>query len=113
MAKLYGPRVTVTKKECVGHVAKPLYSRMKYLLQKGAVDARGAKVRLVGSKGVTQKKHARNGYFLQRSDTSDVGNVDGMANDTMAIFYHCSSTETKKSQHQLCPKGRVYMVKIQ
>ena len=60
-----------------------------------------------------KKKHARNGYFLQRSDTSDVGNVDEMANDTVAIFYHYSSTETKKSQRQLCPKGRIYMVKIQ
>ena len=73
--------------------AKPLYSRMKYLFQKGAVDDRGTKVWLTGSKGVTQKKHACNWYFLQRSDTSNVGNVDGMANDTIAIFYHCRSTD--------------------
>ena len=37
-AKPYGPRVTVTKEECVGHVAKHLYSRMKHLCQKGAVE---------------------------------------------------------------------------
>ena len=105
MAKPYGPRVTVTKEECVGHVAKPLYSRMKYLFQKGVVDDRGAKVRLTGRKGVTQKKHACNWYFLQRNDTSDVGNVDGMANDTMAIFYHCSSTETKTLSISFVQRG--------
>ena len=35
---------------------------------------------------------------------SNVSNVDGMANDTMAIFYHCSSID-ENPQHQLCPKG--------
>ena len=35
---------------------------------------------------------------------SNVGNVDGMANDTVAIIYHCSSTD-ENPHHQLNPKG--------
>ena len=67
MAKPYGPRVTVTKEENVCHIAKRLYSRMKYLCQNGAVHDKGTKVRLTSSKGVTQKKHARNGYFYKEA----------------------------------------------
>ena len=31
--KPYGPRVTETKEECVGHIAKCSYKRLKYLCQ--------------------------------------------------------------------------------
>ena len=106
MAKPYGPQVT-TKEECVGHIAKCLYSRMKYLCQKGAVDDRGAKVLFTGSKGPHKKRMRAMGTFHKGTIMSNVGDVDGMANDTMAIFYHCSSTDRKPSASALY-KGRIF-----
>ena len=66
--KHFGPHITVTKEECVSHIAKRLYTRLKYLGQKGAVDERRKKVRLSSKNGLTKLNDASFDYFLQRSD---------------------------------------------
>ena len=62
--KHFGPHITVTKEECVGHIAKRLYTRLKYLGQKGAVHERRKKVRLSSKNGLTKLKDASFDYFF-------------------------------------------------
>ena len=52
----------------MGHIAKRLYTRLKYLDQKGAVEEHRKKVRLSSKNGLTKLKDASFDYFLQRSD---------------------------------------------
>ena len=45
--KHFGPHITVTKEECVSHIAKHLYTHLKYLGQKGAVRKLGCPAKMV------------------------------------------------------------------
>lgn len=100
----YGSRLTVAKKECIGHVQKRMGMRLRNLIKslgrQTLSDGKG-----IGGRGrlTAQIIDGLSSYYGKAiRDHSD--SVEDMSNAIWATFYHRLSTDAKP-QHHLCLKG--------
>ncbi|XP_070528568.1 uncharacterized protein [Cardiocondyla obscurior] len=94
----YENEVTITKKECVGHVQK----RMGTRLRNAKKNHKG-----LGGKGVgklTDKIISELSTYYGLAIRRHPNSIEEMKKEIWATYYHKSSTD-EKSQHQNCPTG--------
>ena len=90
--------VTVTKKECVGHVQK----RVGTALRKFRKKNKG-----MGGKGkLTDKVIDKLQNYYGIAIRSNPGNLDAMKKAILAILFYCASSEDNKWHTAYCPKGK-------
>lgn len=100
----YGPSVSIVKEECVGHVQKRMYTRLKTLKDKNKKillsDGKklGGKNRLTGS--VINQLCVYYGNAI-RGNSND---LVGMRKSIWAIWNHKASTN-ENPKHGFCPEG--------
>lgn len=88
--------VTVTKKECVGHVQKRVGTRLRNL--KKSVKGLSGRGKLTDS----MIDRLQNYYGIAIRD--NVGNLEAMKKAILASFFHVSSSK-KNQWHNYCPTG--------
>lgn len=100
--KIYGPEVTITKEECINHVAK----RLRTGLKKVVADCKTKKITLGGSKYGSLKESTmiKLQKYYKNSILRNKGNVTQMKQDILATLHHCVSTDNAP-KHSKCPKG--------
>ena len=100
----YGPGFVVTKEECVGHVAKRFYRRLKTARKAKVTNAAGKTVSMQGVNGMTEATSRTMARYYKGAILNNAGDVDGMKKDIFAIFYHTISTD-RVPRHEFCPEG--------
>ena len=103
-AKPYGEDVTITKKECVGHVQKRLGSRLRKLKVSYNKRKLSDGKAIGGLNRLTDKMVDIMQNYYGLAIRQNKGNLDGMINDVKAGLYHLASS-AEKPQHHLCPEG--------
>lgn len=100
-AQPYGKKVTISKKECCGHIQKRFGTQMRKL-NKSKVLSDGKKL---GGKGrftdkiIDEMKSYYGNAIREHSDS-----VENMYKAIWAIYFHKGSTDSNP-QHHLCPPG--------
>ncbi|XP_065069807.1 uncharacterized protein LOC135694862 [Rhopilema esculentum] len=104
-AKPYGEHISIEKKECVGHVQKRLGSRLRKLKVSYGKKKLGDGKTIGGRGRLTEKLIDKMQNYYGLAIRKNKGNLDRMANDTLAGLYHISSN-ANNPRHDLCPKGK-------
>ena len=98
---IYAPKV-VCKKECIGHVQKPVDARLRKLkkTEKGLTKL-----------GLTDKIIDRLQNYYGMAIRSNVGDLDTTKKAIFAVLFHVCSSE-KNNYHVHCPPGADSLVYI-
>lgn len=98
----YGSDYTVEKLECINHVSKRMFTRLK----KERDDHKGKKLSdgktIWGQLSDPLMKKLQNYYGSAIKENA--GDLKATQNAVWAVFYHETSTD-EKPQHQFCPTG--------
>ena len=90
---IYGNAHPIVKYECVGHIQKRMYSRLKALKARTNVDKNGKVVKIGGKGRITEQKMKLFQRYYGKAIHSNVNDSLGMKDAVMAIFYHSISTD--------------------
>lgn len=104
--KPYGD-IQVHKEECINHVSKRLGTQPRKLREKSKVTTgRGRKRSTLGGRNkLTDKVLDKLPFYYGQAVRRNTGNnVEGLRNDIIATFYHCTSTD-ENPRHDHCPPG--------
>lgn len=107
-ANPYGNAHPIVKFECVGHVQKRMYSRLKALKGRTNVDKNGKVVKIGGRGRITEQKMILIQRYYGKAIRSNVNDALGMKNAVMAIFY-----QDGHPLHFRCPTGETSWCKFQ
>jgi hypothetical protein len=102
--KPYGPNISVTKLECIGHVQKGMAARLRRLVQE-KISTKLHDVKPLGGKACLTKSEIeklQNYYGL--TIRRNVNSLEAMRRALWAIFFHKLSTN-EKPKHGLCSSG--------
>lgn len=108
----YGNEHPIVKFECVGHVQKRMYNRLKALKAKTNVDKNGRVVKIGGKGRITEEKMKLFQRYYGKAIRSNVNDSKAMKNAVLAIFYHSISTDSHPL-HFHCPGGTTSWCKFQ
>ena len=107
----YGKEHPIVKHECVGHVQKRMYNRLKAMKQRHHDGPDGKAVRIGGRGRLTDELMKRLQRFYGKAIRSNMGNAIEMQRAVMATYYHCVSTDAHPL-HFLCPPGKTSWCKF-
>jgi hypothetical protein len=93
---VYGDKVEVVKKECVGHVQKRVGTALRKLKKEN--KGLGGKGKLTDS--FIDKLQNYYGIAIR----SNPGNLEAMKKAVLASMYHCAASK-RRNIHNLCPDG--------
>ena len=99
--------VTISKKECVGHVQKRLGSRLRTLKKKmGKTPLKDGKP-IGGTNRLTDKMMNKMQCYFGQTIRANTDSVYLMKKGIWAILWHCSEDDkdTPGTRHQFCPRG--------
>lgn len=99
---VYGTDVTISKEECINHVAKRLGTGLRNKVK----EWKGKGVTLGGRKEGSLKEETivKLTNFYRKAVKDNAHNVDNMKSAIYATLLHCSSSD-KAPKHSKCPKG--------
>ena len=100
----YGKNHPVVKHECVSHVQKRMYNRLKSVKQRRHIGSDGKAIRMGGKGRLTDALMKKLQRYYGKAIRSNVGDATAMKRAVMAIFYHSVSTSANPL-HFMCPAG--------
>ena len=103
-SKPYGDEITITKKECVGHVQKRVGKALRDL-KKNSGRSKLSDGKTMGGRGrLTDKEIDQLQIYYGLAIRRNKGNLPKMKSDIKAILNHRQSTDTSP-RHECCPPG--------
>lgn len=101
--KPYGPEISISKEECINHVAKRLGTGLRNKVK----EWRDKGVCLGGKKSGSLKEATiiKLTNFYRKAIKDNIPCVNNMKTSIYATLHHCSSTD-KKPKHDKCPIGK-------
>lgn len=100
----YGPDVTIIKEECVGHVQKRMYSRLKKLKEKNKSVLLSDGKKLGGKNRLTGPVINQLCVYYGNAIRGNTNDFNGMRRAIWAIWNHKASTD-ENPMHAFCPQG--------
>ena len=99
---VYGSEFSITKEECVNHIAKRLGTGLRNLVK----EWRGKNITLGGKTQGNLKEATivKLTNYYRAAIVQNAPDVDRMKNSVLATLYHCASTD-EKPLHKRCPEG--------
>lgn len=98
----YGPNVTISKLECIGHVQKRMGSRLRRLLKEKSKIVLEDGKKLGGKGRLTNVEIDRLQNYYGLAIRRNVENLENMKKAVWAIYFHKLSTN-ENPVHSLCP----------
>lgn len=99
---VYGSDISITKEECVNHIAKRLGTGFRNLVK----EWRGKNLTLGGKTQGSLKETTivKLTNYYRAAIVQNAPDVDKMKSAVIATLYHCASTD-EKPMHNKCPEG--------
>lgn len=100
----YGPNVSLVKEECVGHVQKRMYSRLKKLKDKNKSKILADGKKIGGKNRLTDPAINQLCVYYGNAIRANTNDLTNMRKAIWAIWNHKASTDIEPI-HDFCPEG--------